>query len=167
MDLQSPSTSHGRSQSLDYSYEEDATSLGTKNTHAATPCPKLRWPEDIEDSRAGENNDQLPDLECHAKNETDEVDENISLNLCDKSQSEDHGQNTGGSETEADELPVLPRVPVKRKIIQETRGSERRTQRGRTKSGSPPTKKQRTPQIDASVITQLQFARRPDNSVSI
>jgi hypothetical protein len=80
---------------------------------------------------------------------------------------EDVQRRPNGTDTDGEELPVLPKVPVKRKLMSEPKGSERRTQRGRSKSTSPQLKKQRCPQIDASVITQLEFGRRPINSVSI
>lgn len=167
MDIHSPSTSPGRSHSMDYSYEEDTNSLGTKNPHAATTFPKLRWPKDVEDLHAGGNNDVHPHKECHKQNETHEGDEDISRQLSDSYNSEDLGQNAAATETDGEELPVLPKVPVKRKILSERRESERRNQRGTPKSRSPATKKQRTPQIDASVITKLEFGPRPQNSVSI
>ena len=70
-------------------------------------------------------------------------------------------------ESDGEEMPVLPKVPVKRKLLNEAKGCERRTQRGRPKSASPLMKKQKTPQIDASIIIQLEFDRCPHNSVSI
>lgn len=174
MDIHSPSTSPGRSHSTDYSYEEDTHSIGTKDRHAQTPFSKLRWPEDVGDLHAlggtgkkGVNNDVHPHSESHKKNDRNKGHEDIREEGSEESNSEDPGHNGAGTETEGEELPVLPKIPVKRKLLSERRGSEKRTQRGGTKSGSPPTKKQRTPQIDASVITQLEFGRRPQNSVSI
>lgn len=167
MDIHSPSTSPGRSHSMDYSYEEDTNSLGTKNPHAATTFPKLRWPKDVEELHASGNNDVHTHKECHKQNETHEGDEDISRQLSDSYNSEDLGHNAAATETDGEELPVLPKVPVKRKILSERREGERRNQRGTPKSGSPATKKQRTPQIDASVITKLEFGPRPQNSVSI
>ena len=174
MDVPAPSMSPGSSHSTDYSYEEDTNSLGTKNRRVPTNFPKLRWPEDVEDLHAdggtgkkGENNNVHPHNESHKKNERNKGHEDISMERSDESNSEDAGHNAAGTETDGEELPVLPKVPVKRKLLSERKGGERRTQRGRTKSASPPTKKQRTPQIDASVITQLEFGKRPQNSVSI
>ena len=173
IDVRSPSTSPGSSESLDYSYEEDANSLGLRSPPPEKTFPKLRWPEDVEDihevaekGEKGENNSAQPHNESH-KNERSNRNEDTSLQLGDDSNEEDAGDNPGGSETDDEELIVLPKVPVKRKILNERRGSEKRTQRGTRKSASPPTKKQRTPQIDASVITQLEFGRRPENSVSM
>ena len=77
------------------------------------------------------------------------------------------GHNQPGTESDGEELPVLPKVPVKRRLQNEARAGERRTQRGKTNRTSPSTKKHRTPQLDASVITQLEFGRRPPNSVSL
>ena len=85
----------------------------------------------------------------------------------DESSDEDAERRPNGTKTDVEELPVLPKVPIKRKLMSEPKGYERRTQIGRTKSSSPQVKKQRTPQIDASVITKLEFDRRPTNSVSI
>ena len=84
----------------------------------------------------------------------------------DDNNEEDIGRNEIGSESDDEELPVLPRNPVKRKLTNETKVCERRSQRGRTKSTSPQVKKPRTPQIDPTVIRQLYFARRPPNAVS-
>ena len=75
--------------------------------------------------------------------------------------------NPGEAESDGEEMPVLPKVPVKRKSLNEAKACERRTQRGRPKSASPQMEKQKTPTIDASVITQLEFGRRPQNCVSI
>lgn len=36
---------------MNYSYEEDTHSFGSKNPLVETTFPKLRWPEDVEDVR--------------------------------------------------------------------------------------------------------------------
>ena len=173
-DIRSPSTSPASFQSLSYSYEEDINSPRVRRSPVETTFPKLRWPEDGEEvhevggsGTKPENTNVHPHNDSQKKNEGNKGDEDVILQVGDDSNEEDHGDNPGGSETEGEELPVLPKIPVKRKLLSERRGSEKRTQRGRTKSASPPTKKQRTPQIDASVITKLEFGRRPPNSVSI
>ena len=174
IDVHSQSTSPGSSDSMDYSYEEDANSLGLRSPPPETTYPKQRWPKDVEDiddvaekGKKGANNSAEPHNESHKKNERSIGDQDTSLQVGDESNEEDVGDNQDGTETDDEELVVLPKVPVKRKLLNERRGSEKRTQRGTRKSASPPTKKQRTPQIDASVITQLEFGRRPDNSVSM
>jgi hypothetical protein len=43
----SPSTSPESSHVMNYSYEEDTQSLGSKNPPVETPFPKLSWPEDV------------------------------------------------------------------------------------------------------------------------
>lgn len=101
------------------------------------------------------------------KHERKKGNEVLSLDEGDLSDEEDGERNPNGTETDVEELPVLPKVLVKRKLMGESRGSEKKTQRGRPKSSSPQMKKQRTPQIDASVITKLEFGRRPLDSASI
>jgi len=177
MDTHSASTSPGSSQSLDYSYEEDTITRGTKNRDVSSPFCKLRLPEDFPEDEAdlyevGGTGEEVESIdaaeinESHKKNQRNGDDDDTSLEEGDESPSEGPGNNRGGSESEGEELPVLPKVPVKRKILNERKGSEKKTSKGATKSGSPPTKKQRTPQIDASVITKLEFGKRPENSVS-
>ena len=67
--------------------------------------------------------------------------EEISLQEGDESNEEDLEANPTATETDGDEIPVLPKVPVKRKILNDAKGSERKTQRGSTKSASPQMKK--------------------------
>ena len=172
--IRSPSTSPESSHVMNYSYESDTLSLGSKNPPIETTFPKLKWPEDVGDvPKDGENwkrsdhNEAEPYSESHRKHERKKGNEETSMEEGDESSDEDAERLPNGTETDADELPVLPKVPVKRKLMSEPKGCERRTQRGRTKSSSPQMKKQRTPQIDASVITKLEFDRRPTNSVSI
>ena len=170
----SPSTSPESSHVMNYSYEEDTLSLGLKNPPIETSFPKLKWPKDVGDvpeeeetRKRSEHNEAEPYSESHRKHERKKCNEETSLEEGDESTDEDVERPSNGTETDVEELPVLPKVPVKRKLMSEPRGYERRTQRGRTKSSSPQLKKQRTPQIDASVITKLEFGRRPINSVSI
>ena len=170
----SRSRSPESSQSTDYSYEEDTPSIGGASPPGDTTFPKLRWPLDIggsnEDGGAGnkhDNGDVHRGKENQNMHEGKNADLDVSLAEDDESNGEDNGRDPILPESEGEELPVLPKVPVKRKVQNEPRASERRTQRGRTKSGSPQIKKQRTPQIDASVITQLQFDKRPPNCVGL
>jgi hypothetical protein len=170
----SPSTSPESSHVMNYSYEEETQSLGSKNPPAETSFPKLNLPEDVGDEfeekefvKSGNQNEADPFSESHKLHEMSDLKEEMTLEEDDESTDEDVERRPNGTDTDAEELPVLPKVPVKRKLLSEPKASERRTQRGRPKSTSPQLKKQRCPQIDASVITQLYFARRPLNSVSI
>ena len=133
---------------------------------------KLSWPLDEGAELEGEPLQKSPEnsTPCnktsHKKTEREHVEERISFPEGDES-NEDYLE---GSQPEADsdgeEPPVLPKVPVKRKLVNEARACERRNQRGRPKSASPQMKKQKTPNIDASVIVQLDFGARPENCVS-
>jgi hypothetical protein len=168
--LRSPESSHV----MNYSYEGDTKSVGGKSLDVETTFPKLRWPEDIEDLHEdggkGKKNDNdvgQCKKESQKKNDRSNCNDEISMEEGDESDEDDPGRNPIGIESDSEELPVLPKVPVKRKLVNESRACERRTPRGRTKSTSPQIKKHKTPQIDASVITQLEFGRRPLNSVSI
>jgi hypothetical protein len=105
--------------------------------------------------------------ENHKKSGRKQGDEEYSQHEGDETNDEDLEGSPLGTETDGEEIPVLPRVPVKRKLLNEGKGNDLKTQRGRAKSASPNMKKQKTPQLDASVITQLEFGRRPQNCVSI
>lgn len=105
--------------------------------------------------------------ESRRKNGRKAVDEDIRSRERDEPSEDETEGNELGVESDGEELPVLPKVPVKRKLTSEPRVAERNTQRGRAKSQNLQTKKTRTPQIDASVITQLEFGARPQNCVSI
>ena len=168
--LRSPESSHV----MNYSYEGDTKSVGGRSLDVGTTFPKLKWPEDIadllDDEEAEKNtvNDVVhTSKECQKKNERSIRDDDASMEEGDESNEEDHARHTIATESDLEELPVLPKVPVKRKLLNEPKSSERRTARGSSKSTSPQIKKSKTPQIDASVITQLQFSRRPLNSVRI
>jgi hypothetical protein len=169
----SPSTSPESSHVMNYSYDEDTQSLGSKNPPFETPFPKLSLPEDVADEleeediwKLGEENEAEPFSESHQEHGRSNLKEEASLEEDDETDNDYVERRPNGTDTDAEELPVLPKVPVKRKLMSEPKASERRTQRGRPKSTSPQLKKQKCPQIDASVITQLQFGRRPFNSVS-
>ena len=170
---QSPSRSPESSHLMDYSYEEDTNSIGGRSPVAEATFKKLRWPKDAEIAQQGgigkksENSSARTYNELRKKNDRKANDADICLREGDEYSEQDPDGNENGVETDGEELPVLPKVPVKRKLMTEPRGAERSTQRGRPKSGTPQTKKQRTPQIDASVITQLVFGKRPPNCVSI
>lgn len=169
----SPSRSPFSSPSTNYSYEEDTPHLGGTSPHASSPFPKLRWPLDpgtsLEDVGKGSKNamnNEHGHTEYQNKHERKKIDMDVSLEEGDKPNGEDTALNPIGTDSEGEELPVLPKVPVKRKATNQPKVSEKRTQKGRTKTSSPQTKKQRTPHIDASVITKLEFGRRPENCVS-
>ena len=174
LETRSPSKSLESADSMDYSYEEDTPSIGGTSPHGEMPYPKLIWPTDlgesVEDRGKGSKNevhDVHGNTEHRHKHERKKADVDISVEEGDESDGEDTGLNPVGTESEGEEKPVLPKVPVKRKVMNPPKVSERRTQRGKTKTTSPQTKKQRTPQIDASVITKLTFGRRPENCVSV
>ena len=99
------------------------------------------------------------------KNEISNQDDDVSMEEGDESDPNDVGRHHIGTESDFEELHVLPKVPVKRKLLNEPKASENKTPRGKAKSTSPQIKKYKTPQIDASVITKLEFSRRPLNSV--
>ena len=170
---QSPSTSPESSHVMNYSYEEDTQSLGSKNPPVETPFPKLSLPEDVGDEpeedigKSVEHNEAEPFIESHKKHPNRNLKEETSLEEDDETTDEDVERRPNANDTDVEELPVLPKVPVKRKLTGEPKAYERRTQRGRSKSSSPQVKKPRCPQIDSSVITQLEFGRRPMNAVSI
>ena len=173
VDIQSPSVSRESSHLMNYSYESDTNGLGGRSQAIETTFQKLSWPADEGDDHEGgirmksENNSAPSNNETHKKSGRKQGVEEISLHEGDESNEEDLEGSPIGTETDGEELPVLPKVPVKRKLLNEGKGCDKRTQRGRAKSASPQLKKQKTPQIDASVITQLEFGRRPENCVSI
>lgn len=169
----SPTMSRESNHFLNYSYKEDARSLGGRSSGPETSFQKLRWPVDEAHVIEGLNlktngHNSVPHInESHNQSELHKGDEEICVDEGDES-NEDHLEgNAAETKSDGEELPVLPKVPVKRKLVNEAKGGERRTQRGRPKSASPQMKKQRTPQIDASVITKLEFGARPQNCVSI
>ena len=169
---QSPSQSPESSHVLAYSYETDTNSHDARNPGVESTFPKPRKPEYVEQAIEGVRNakDTRPRA-THTNNESRHVSGrknskgDINPSEGDETNEEEDFQNEFGTESDDEELPVLPKVPVKRKLMSDSKGSERRSQRGKTKSTSTQIKKQRTPQIDASVITKLQFGRHPSNSV--
>lgn len=167
--LRSPESSH----TLDYSYDGDTKSEGAAMIHHETTPQKLRWPEHAEDREeaggVGNKSTQFvanKNKESHRKSGKSKRDDDNTVQGGESSNEDDIGHNLVGTDSEGEELPVLPKIPVKRRLLNETKPHERRIQRGRPKSTSPQIKKPKTPQIDASVITQLEFGRRPANSVS-
>ena len=155
--IRSPLISQESSHVMNYSFKEDTQSLDSKNPPPETPFPKLRLPEDVgdvpEDERTWKgvkHNKAETYSKSHTKHEKKICNEETSLEEGDESNDEDVEPQPNGRESDAEELHVLPRVPVKRKLVGEPRGSERRIQRSGTKISSPQLKKQRTPQIDAS-----------------
>ena len=171
--LRSPSMSRESSHVMNYSYEEDTYSNGGRSQPIEDTFPKLSWPVDEGDDHEGgtptksANNSAPGNRETHNQPGSVQCDEAVGMHEGDESNEEDIEGSPLGLETDGEEMPVLPKVPVKRKLSNEGKGSDNRTQRGRTKSASPQMKKQKTPLIDAAVITQLQFGRRPQNCVSI
>ena len=168
---ESPLMSRASSHQLNYSYEEDTCSLGGRSHSHGTPFSKLMWPGDERVKVGGTlqkgGSSTVPSYKETVKQTKRKQNEgSISPVEGDESNEEDGEGNPVDPETDGEDMPVLPKVPVKRKLLNESKGGERRTQRGRPKNTSPQMKKQKTPQIDASVITQLQFGRRPPNSVS-
>jgi hypothetical protein len=173
-DTGSPSWSPESSHLMDDSYEEDTAALEHTSPHGETPFPKLRWPVefgyDHEDGSSAQPSDEHDVPRKTMKSpKTDRLksDVDITLEEGDESNGEDTGRDAIQTKSDYDELPVVPKVPVKRKVPNPPKVSERRTQRGSSKSTSPSTKRLRTPQMDASVITQLEFGRRPANCVSV
>ena len=173
LDFKSPSRSPESSHLMNYSYEEDTNSPVGRSPAIESTFPKLRWPKDVDTVHEGGNGTKTEINSAHGNSESRKNierkndDDNKRLHEGDELNSEDPDGNETGGETDGEELPVLPKAPVKRKLMSEPRSAERSTQRGRTKSGNLQTKKQRTPIIDASVITQLEFGKRPPNCVSI
>lgn len=173
-ETRSPSWSPESSHLMNYSYEEDTAGLGGTSPHGETTFPKLRWPAYLGDGYLdGGSGQKSDDNDVHSKtmnepkHERLKSDVDISLEEGDESNGEDTGRDAIQTESDGEELPVVPKVPMKRKVANPPKVSERRTQRGCAKSTSPSTKRHRTPQMDASVITQLSFGRRPPNSVSV
>ena len=158
---------------MNYSYEEDTYNLGGRSPGVETKFQKLSWPKDVDfsdDRRARsmtESNRQQTLSDPGKKFERPHIDENMRQREGDEFDEEEPEGSENGGETNGEDLPVFPKVPVKRKLVSEPRSAERSTQRGRPKSRNLQTKKQRTPPIDASVITQLEFGKRPPNCVSI
>lgn len=168
--LRSPESSHV----MNYSYEGDTKSVGERSPDVGTTFPKLSWPEDIADldedvelEKKSDNDVVHIKVASIKKNERTNEDDDASMEEGDESDPDDLGLHQIGQESDVEELPVLPKVPVKRKLLNEPKASEKKTPRGKAKSTSPQMKKYKTPVIDASVITKLEFSRRPDNSVSI
>lgn len=171
--IESPSRSIESSHVMNYSYEEDTKSVGGKSQEVDNTFPKLKWPKEPGDSHEDggsgsdkDNNAIHRNEEPQWKNKTAEVDDDINIQEDDEFDDDDLGRNPVEAQSEGEELPVLPKVPVKRKLLSEPKSSEKRSQRGRSTSKSPQLKKYKTPMIDASVITQLEFGKRPQNSVS-
>ena len=170
----SPSRSPESSHVMNYSYSGDTKSVGGRSIELGTTFTKLRWPSDIEDLMEDEGaekntvNDVIEsNKESQKKNERSIGDDDANMEEGDEPSDEDPVHHPIATELDLEELPVLPKVPVKRKLLNESRSAERRNARGSAKSTSPQIKKHKTPQIDASVITQLEFSRRPLNSVRI
>jgi hypothetical protein len=172
--IQSPPRSPESSHVMNYSYEGDTKSAGGKSLDAEPTFPKLSWPEDVDDldedevtEKKSENKAAQSRIESPKTLDRSKVHDDVSDFDGDESDELDPGPKPCGTESDGEELPVLPKVPVKRKLLNEQKASEKRTPSHKAKSTSPQMKKFRTPQIDASVITQLEFSRRPLNSVSI
>ena len=169
---QTSSMSRESSHFLNYSYDEDTTSLGGRSQAISSTFQKLSWPLDEGAELEGGPLQKSPEnsTPCnkmsHKKSEREHVEERISFPEGDESNEDYLEGNQPETDSDGEEPPVLPKVPVKRELLNEAKACERRNQRGRPKSASPQMKKQKTPQIDASVITQLEFGARPQNCVS-
>ena len=130
------------------------------------------WPGHERDEVEGRTHQKAGTIRAPSYKETvpqsrrNQSEGSISLVEGDESNEEDAVGEPVEPESDGEDMPVLPKVPVKRKLVNEAKGGERRTQRGRPRNPTPQMKKQKTPQIDASVITQLEFSRRPANCVS-
>ena len=168
IDITSPQRSRKSSPVLDYGYEGD-----TKGFDVEATFHKLRWPQEPEDSeedgglgKPSDNNVAHCNRESSQKKSRPTCADDVNLEDGDESTEDDTGRHAVGNESSGEDLPVIPKVPVKRRLVNEARAQERGTQRGKAKSTSPQIKKPKTPQIDASVITQLEFSTRPANSVS-
>ena len=173
IDIVSPLRSPESSHQLDYSYEGDTKSEGAAMQDHETTPHKLKWPEHVEDldedGGVGQkiaHNGAQKNKDPNKKSGRSKRDDGNLIARSGSSTEDDSPHNQAGTESEGEDLPVLPKIPVKRRLLNEARAHERRTQRGRPKSTSPQLKKPKTPQIDASVITQLVFGPRPVNSVS-
>ena len=174
IDITSPLRSRESSGHLDSSYEGDTKSVGANILDVESTFHKLQWPDHIEDVREAGGVGQKSDTDVGIRNTktlrnhgSSKRDVDNQLEEGDESNEDEIGHNQLGTDSDGEDLPVLPKVPVKRRLVNEAKAHERRTQRGKAKSTSPQIKKHKTPQIDASVITQLQFGRRPANSVSM
>lgn len=168
--VRSPESSHV----MNYNYEGETKSEGGRSLDVETHFEKLRWPQNIEvllddgmTEKASHDNVAECSKQSQKKKGRSKCNDDILSEEGDESTEEGIGRTTPGAESDVEELPVLPKVPVKRRLANEAGVGQRRTQRGRPKSTSPLMKKPKTPQIDASVITQLYFARRPSNCVSM
>jgi hypothetical protein len=155
----------------DYTDDEEKTSIGVDHTTAVEALQKLKWPENhgnlYEEDAPGIGIPNSPieqKVEKPGILESTKQSEDSSTEEYDGTEEEDCGSHGGGSDEE--ELPVLPKVPVKQKLMSEACGSALKNQKGSRNGASVSTKKQRTPLIDAAVITQLEFGPRPMNSVS-
>ena len=173
IDTRSPSRSPESSHMLDYSYEGDTKSVGANILDVESTLHKLRWPDRMEDvhTPGGEGHKNDKDV-VHRNKESSKIagsskrDEEPNFSEGDDTNEDEIGNNATGSDSNGEDLPVLPKVPVKRRLLNEARAQERKTQRGKIKSTSPQIKKHKTPVLDPTVITQLVFGRRPANSVS-
>ena len=173
-DRSSPVRSPEGSDFLDYSYEGDTQSVGDHIQDVEATFNKLRWPDHIENlaEDGGVVHSRDHDVvRKHKESQQNKVNSNPDFDIIlppgEEYNDDDIGHNSVGTDSETEELPVLPKIPVKRRAVNEGRANDRSTARGKTKSISPQIKKHKTPQIDASVITQLYFGRRPTNSVSM
>lgn len=169
-----PSRSRESSHLLSYNYEEDFNSHDKRSPVVDHTFTKLKWPEDARDLDEGiraeedsENNDEYCNNDTSKKQEQEEDKADMGMPGDDDHNDEELGGKSEAFGLDDEELSVLPKAPVKRKLAIETKGFEKRTSRGRPKCASPKVKKQRTPQIDASVIIRLEFGSRPQNCVSI
>ena len=86
-------------------------------------------------------NNTLCNKTSHKKSEREHVEEKISFPESDESNEDYLEGNQLEADSDGEEPPVLPKVPVKRKLLNEAKACERRNQRDRPKSASPQMKK--------------------------
>lgn len=123
IDIKSPSRSIESSHIMNYSYEEDTKIVGGKSQEVDKTFPKLNWPKDPgdshEDGGSGSDKDDNA-IHCNEepqwKNKTAEVDDDINLQEDDEFDDDDLGRNPIEAQSDGKELPVLPKVPMKRKL---------------------------------------------------
>ena len=133
-DIESPKRSPESSHMMNYSYEGDTKSLDGRSADVETAFQKLQWPQDIEDlleDRGAETENQGNGAERNKQSEQKNgrpkgVDDTL-LEDDDESTEDGSGRNLHGTGSDIEELPVLPKVPVKRRLLNEPGAVARRT----------------------------------------
>ena len=150
--VESPVRSPESSHNLDYSYEVDTPSVGGKSLDVQETFEKLRWPQDIEDllevaetEKAAHDNVAIRNTQSHKRNARVKCNDDIILPEGDESAEDEIHRLQSGAESDDEELPVLPKVPVKRRLRNEPGPSQRRTERGKKNYKSSYQEDQNTP----------------------